>query len=125
LRDVTPTDADLFDDIRRREQTDGGFNDFGLEPQPVDRMLLARGPLRDEHNGVMLVEHIADGAVIGSVGWRRVRYGPNRESDAWMIGIELEPGGPRPGLRIGGPATGCRLPVRDHEPEPGRGVHGR
>jgi RimJ/RimL family protein N-acetyltransferase len=92
LRDVTPTDADLFDDIRRREQTDGGFNDFGLEPQPVDRMLLARGPLRDEHNGVMLVEHIADGAVIGSVGWRRVRYGPNRESDAWMIGIELEPG---------------------------------
>jgi RimJ/RimL family protein N-acetyltransferase len=25
------------------------------------------------------------------VGWHKVRYGPNPESDAWNIGIELRP----------------------------------
>ncbi len=91
LRDVTLADADLFDAIRRREQTEGGFNDFGIEPRPVDREALMEGPLRDEHTGVVLIERIDDGSVIGTLGWRRVRYGPNRESDAWMIGIDLEP----------------------------------
>ncbi len=92
LREVTLADADLFDAMRRREQTDGGFNDFGLGPHPVDREALARGALRDENNGVLLIERVGDRVVIGSISWRRVRYGPNPESDAWMIGIDLEPG---------------------------------
>lgn len=91
LRDVTLADADLFDEIRRREMRDGGFNDFGLEPAPVDRDTLARGPLRDDHNGVLLIERLEDGQVIGTIGWHRVRYGPNPESDAWMFGIDLVP----------------------------------
>jgi len=89
LRVVTLADADRFDEIRRHETTGGGFNDFGLEPVPVDREALARGPLRDEHNGVLLIERVEDGFLIGTVGWRRVRYGPNPESDAWQIGIDL------------------------------------
>lgn len=91
LRDVTLADADLFDELRRREMSDGGFNDFGLEPAPVDREALARGPLRDDNNGVLLIERLADRRVIGTIGWHRVRYGPNRESDAWMFGIDLVP----------------------------------
>ena len=91
LRDVTPGDADEFDALHRREHEEGGFNDFGFEPEPVDREALARGPLRNEHNGVLLVERIEDGAVIGSVGWRIVRYGPGPASDAWQFGIDLVP----------------------------------
>ena len=34
-------------------------------------------------------ERIDDGAVIGSVDWHEVRYGPNPESAAIMFGIEL------------------------------------
>jgi RimJ/RimL family protein N-acetyltransferase len=92
LRDVTPADADLLDAMARREQSDGGFNDFGLGSEPVDRERLARGPLRNDQNGAMLIERIDDATVVGTISWRRVRYGPNPESDAWMIGIELEPG---------------------------------
>lgn len=91
LRDVTVADADGFDELHRREHEEGGFNDFGIEPDPVDREALARGPLRNEHNGALLVERIGDGAVIGSVGWRLVRYGPNPSSNAWQFGIDLVP----------------------------------
>jgi RimJ/RimL family protein N-acetyltransferase len=91
LRDLTLADADLVDEISRREKSDGGFNDFGLDHQPVDREALGRGPLRDEKNGMLLVERVDDGEVIGTVGWHLVRYGPNRESDAWMFGIDLVP----------------------------------
>ncbi len=89
LRDLTLADADLYDDLRRLELRGGGFNDFGLEPTPVDREALALGPLRDERRGHMLVERTDDGAVIGSVDWHQVRYGPNPESTAIMFGIEL------------------------------------
>ncbi len=91
LRDLTAADADLYDEMRRRETGDGGFNDFEVPFEPVDRDALARGPLRDEHHGVMLVERIDDGVVIGTLGWHRVRYGPNPESAALMFGIELAP----------------------------------
>jgi RimJ/RimL family protein N-acetyltransferase len=89
LRDLTPADADLVDawnaDPERSE-----FNDFGEPPSPVQLDVLARGPMRNEHNGMLLVETV-DGVPIGTVGWHKVRYGPNPESDAWNIGIELVP----------------------------------
>ncbi len=91
LRDVTLADADLCDEIRRRQMSDGGFNDFGLEPRPVDRAALGRGPLRDDDGGVLLIERLADAKVIGTIDWHRVRYGPNPESAAWMFGIDLVP----------------------------------
>src|SRR5512141_2408891 len=93
LRDVTVADADLFDELCRRQASDGGFNDFGLDPEPVDRAILASGPLRGDRGGVFLVERIADRAVLGNVDFHRVRHGPNPESDAWMIGIDLVPEG--------------------------------
>ena len=91
LRDLTLADADVVDEIGRRQKSDGGYNDFGLEPQPVDREALAKGPLRNAENGMLLVERIEDLAIIGTVGWHRLRYGPNPESDAWMLGIDLVP----------------------------------
>jgi RimJ/RimL family protein N-acetyltransferase len=88
LRDITLTDADLLD-VWDSGRT--GFNDFGLPRDPTDRDALARGPLRNERNGQLMVELVADGRPIGSVGWHREMYGPNAESSAFNFGIELVP----------------------------------
>jgi len=91
LRDVTLDDADLLDRWATEAAGRGGFNDFGQAPEPTDRDVLRSGPLRNERNGVLIVERAADGEPIGSVGWHRVGYGPNPESAAWNFGIELVP----------------------------------
>lgn len=90
LRDVTLADADLLD-AWNRDPERSAFNDFGEPFSPLPRDVLRRGPLRNEHNGMLVVERMEDAAPIGTVGWHRVKYGPNPESDAWNIGIELRP----------------------------------
>jgi RimJ/RimL family protein N-acetyltransferase len=60
-----------------------------VDPSPVDRKALAKGPFRNERNGELIVERVADGQPIGSVSWHRVGYGPNAGSAAWNIGISL------------------------------------
>jgi RimJ/RimL family protein N-acetyltransferase len=89
LRDATLEDADTIDILQRAQRADGGFNDFGMPFEAVDREALAKGPLRNDDNNLLLIERIADAAVIGTVSWHRVRYGPNPESDGWMFGIDL------------------------------------
>jgi RimJ/RimL family protein N-acetyltransferase len=91
LRDITLEDADMVDAWSLVERGDGGFNDFGLEPDRVDREALRRGPYRNERNGMLIIERIADGVPIGTVGWHRVSYGPNAESAAWNFGIDVIP----------------------------------
>ncbi len=91
LRDVTLADADLLDAWNADDASRSKFNDFGERPSPMPREVLARGPLRNDHNGMLVVERVADAEPIGTVGWHGVRYGPNLESDAWNIGIELMP----------------------------------
>lgn len=88
LRDLHPDDVDLLD-AWNVEPSD--FNDFGDEPAPLPREAIAAGPLRNDRNGMLVVERLEDGEVVGTVGWHRVNYGPNAESDAWNIGIELRP----------------------------------
>jgi RimJ/RimL family protein N-acetyltransferase len=90
LRDVTLADAELLDGWAVEMAEEGGFNDFGPRT-PVPREALAKGPLRNERNGVLIVERAEDGAAIGSVSWHTVNYGPPPASDAWNIGIELIP----------------------------------
>jgi RimJ/RimL family protein N-acetyltransferase len=99
LRDLRLEDADLLDAWNDAVEP-GSFNDFGPRP-PTDREALARGPFRNERNGVVIIERIADGAPIGTVGWRRVMvYGPSPTSDAWQIGIELIPAARGRGLGV-------------------------
>ncbi|CAN5740728.1 GNAT family protein [soil metagenome] len=90
LRDATIEDAELLD-AWNAEVERGGFNDFGpRDPTPRDK--LAQAPLRNERNGMLIVERRTDGMPVGSVGWRRVIvYGPSPGSDTWQIGIELTP----------------------------------
>jgi RimJ/RimL family protein N-acetyltransferase len=89
LRDLTLVDADLLDAWNRDEPSE--FNDFGEEAAPLPRKAIAAGPLRNERNGMLVVERADTLEMIGTVGWHRVSYGPNPESDAWNIGIELRP----------------------------------
>lgn len=90
LRDVTLGDADLLDQWSAPEFK-GSFNDFGMPHAPVDREALARGPMRNERNGQLIVERLSDGEPIGTVSWHLERYGPNEESGAWNVGIALIP----------------------------------
>jgi RimJ/RimL family protein N-acetyltransferase len=92
LRDVELADADLLDSWGTAEAR-GSFNDFGLPHRPADREALARGPMRSERNGELIVERTADGRPIGTVSWHLERYGPNEESGAWNIGVALIPEG--------------------------------
>lgn len=92
LRDITLADADLLDAWADDPANHGEFNDFGLGRDPIDRDAIARGPLRNERNGQLIVERIENETPIGTVGWHLVRYGPNPESDVWNIGIALIPG---------------------------------
>jgi RimJ/RimL family protein N-acetyltransferase len=94
LRDVTLADADLLDAWAASPEVHGEFNDFE-PPDPAHRAeiraALARGPLRNERNGEMIIERAADGQPIGHVGWHEVHYGPPPKSRAWNIGISLIP----------------------------------
>jgi RimJ/RimL family protein N-acetyltransferase len=87
LRDLALADADLLD--AWNEDDPSAFNDFGEQAAPLPREAIAAGPLRNERNGMLVVERADTREVIGTVGWHRVSYGPNPESDAWNIGIEL------------------------------------
>lgn len=91
LRDVTLEDADLLDAWNADPVAIGEFNDFGHERDLVDRDALALGPLRNDHNGHLVVELIEDARAIGTVGWHKVRYGPGVQSEAWNVGIALVP----------------------------------
>jgi RimJ/RimL family protein N-acetyltransferase len=89
MRDIELADADVVDWLNDQKEV-GGFNDFGLPTTPTPRDALARGPLRNEYNGNLLVETLS-GEPIGTVQWRAVFYGPPGDSRAWQIGIELKP----------------------------------
>jgi len=93
LRDATLADADLLDAWSRSPVAKGEFNDFGLPPEdqaPI-REALTVGPLRNERNGQLIIERVADGQPIGTVGWHEIHYGPPPKSRAWNIGISLIP----------------------------------
>lgn len=90
LRDVTLADAAVIDSWSS-PAIRGEFNDFGEPPSPLPREVLEAGPLRNDHNGMLAVELVADRSLIGTIGWHTVMYGPNPESAAWNIGISLIP----------------------------------
>jgi RimJ/RimL family protein N-acetyltransferase len=90
LRDVRLEDAELIDEWNAALEP-GSFNDFGPRA-PTDRDALARGPLRNERNGLLIIERIADGAAVGTIAYRASPYGPPPQSDAWQLGIDVAAG---------------------------------
>ena len=93
LRDFSLDDIELIARWSASPEIRGEFNDFGEErPDNIAevREALAKGPLRNERNGEMLIV-LTDGTPIGTVGWHEVHYGPPPKSRAWNIGISLIP----------------------------------
>lgn len=91
LREATPADADLLERWQGRDYV-GEFNRFGLPPRPFGDELRERGFVGSDR-GALIVEVVADGSPIGTVSWHPEMYGPNSESLAWNIGINLIPEG--------------------------------
>ncbi len=89
LRRARIDDATLIERWRSVEYT-GEFNDFGVPGSPLREAILETG-LIGRQGGTLIVESVVSGKPIGTVGWRAVAYGPNPESVAWNIGINLIP----------------------------------
>ena len=91
LRFVTRAEASLLED--RFDYEAGGFNDFGLpRAAPRNRPATpaeAAEQLRGPQGGVLFIEPVPEGEPIGTISYRPVRYGPNDESSAWQLGIEI------------------------------------
>jgi RimJ/RimL family protein N-acetyltransferase len=79
LREVEDADAAFMTVL----SASGEFDDYG----PRDEELTP-GSMRIFH---LLVTRSDGGAAVGSVQWHAVRYGPNRGSRAWNVGISLMP----------------------------------
>lgn len=89
LRPVRLDDAELLE-LWQSTEYRGEFNDFGIPRRPVRERIQENGLLNSQ-GGTLIVERLADRKPVGTVSWREVRYGPNPESIAWNIGINLIP----------------------------------
>lgn len=89
LREATRSDDRLLE-LWQGPGYRGEFNDFGSPVRPLAPAIREQA-LIDDERGALIVELVADGTPIGSVTWHGVRYGPNPESLAWNIGINLVP----------------------------------
>jgi RimJ/RimL family protein N-acetyltransferase len=96
LVDVTDSDLPLLDRLRATQV--GGFNDLGQERRMLPPDAWVGGRLRGEERGEFFVQRTSDGAIVGTISYHRVSHGPNAESKAWMIGIDLVPEGRGQGL---------------------------
>ena len=92
LRDVELEDVELVDRWDADPVLKGEFNDFGMPPHSIRASVEAGTVVGDDH-GMLIIERVEDGAAIGTVGWRAVRYGPTSGSRAWQIGIHIVPDG--------------------------------
>jgi RimJ/RimL family protein N-acetyltransferase len=91
LRQATVADAGLLERWQQPAYI-GEFNRFGIPPRPLRDEIREHG-LVGSDRGALIVELVADSTPIGTVSWHPELYGPNAESVAWNIGINLIPEG--------------------------------
>lgn len=91
LRQATVADAELLDRWEKAPYV-GEFNVFGLKHRSFRDAIQATGLVGDDR-GNLIVEVAGSGMPIGTVSWHAEMYGPNPESVAWNIGINLIPEG--------------------------------
>jgi RimJ/RimL family protein N-acetyltransferase len=87
LRFVTRDQLPLF--LRHAQRDAGGFNDFGVGQRQIPDEAWTGDELRNQQRAELFIERLEDGAILGTIQYHRVSYGPNPESAAWMLGIEL------------------------------------
>jgi aminoglycoside 6'-N-acetyltransferase len=90
LRPVVESDIAMLDSWVNDLALQGGYNMFGLEPENGAMAgFQARGLLDDDHGTLMIVT--LEGAIVGSMSFHVVRYGPNSGSRAYNIGLSIVP----------------------------------
>jgi aminoglycoside 6'-N-acetyltransferase len=90
LRPVVQSDIAMLDAWTNDPAIQGGYNMFGLEPENGAMAgFQARGLLDDAQGTLMIVT--LDGAIVGSMSYHEVRYGPNVGSRAYNIGLSIVP----------------------------------
>ena len=89
MRRAVPADAQLLDAWHTPAFL-GEFNQFDVAFEPT-RPAIEKTGLLGEYAGQLIVETVAGREPVGTVSWHAVRYGPNPESTAWNIGINLIP----------------------------------
>ena len=90
LRFVTRAELPAF--LRHAKRDRRGFNDFGVALRPIPDDAWTDGELRNDQRAELFIERREDGAILGTIQYHRISYGPNPKSAAWMLGIELAPG---------------------------------
>jgi len=90
LRPVVQSDIAVLDSWTNDLAIQGGYNMFGLERENgLASSFQARG-LLDDDQGTLMIVTLA-GAIIGSMSYHEVRYGPNVGSRAYNIGLSIVP----------------------------------
>ena len=87
LREAKLVDAELLE-LWDKDPYRGEFNAFGDHAHDF-RAAIERNGLIGDQRGNLIVE--VDGTPVGTVSWHAEMYGPNPESLAWNIGINLIP----------------------------------
>src|SRR4051794_37182350 len=90
LRPVVQSDIALLDSWTNDLAIHGNYNMFGLKPENGAMAgFQARGLLDDDHGTLMIVT--LQGAIVGSMSYHVVHYGPNSGSRAYNIGLSIVP----------------------------------
>jgi len=62
-----------------------------MAPKTLAENLAERGRLVSFDRGLLMIERISDGELIGDISWHAVSYGPGERSRALNIGLSLIP----------------------------------
>lgn len=91
LRPFIGTDVAFFAQRANDIAYHGEFNSFGLQPYGRLESGFAHSGLLDVHQGMLVVVLQGTDRIAGNVTYHQVGYGPNEGSQAYNIGIALDP----------------------------------
>lgn len=90
IRQFGPNDLELVAEWALHPEIVAPYNNFGLVPLNDTARGYQNGGWIGEEYGRLLVETL-EGEVVGDVSYHQTRYGPNRASAVYNIGINLLP----------------------------------
>lgn len=90
LRPVVQSDIAVLDSWINDAAIQGSYNMFGLQRENGSASGFQARGLLDDDQGTLMIVTLA-GAIVGSMSYHEVRYGPNVGSRAYNIGLNIVP----------------------------------
>lgn len=90
IRQFRPSDLNLVAEWALHPEIFAPYNSFGLVPLNDTARGYQNGGWIEEERGRLLIETL-EGEVVGDLAYHQTRYGPNRASAVYNIGINLLP----------------------------------